>query len=281
MTVRTPLRTKVSLSVLVVCSALAALAQAAPPAPARATQAGPDNQAKARAQALLSEGTTAYGHGDYATALDKFTAAYKIFPSPKLWFNIGQANRDLGRPVEAVEALDRFLTDAEDAPTETLAEARRSAAELKTKLGQIKVTCMTDGAEITVDGKQVGSAPLGNMIWTTPGRHQVAAQQVGFSPAIEDVTAVAGKAVVVNLDLRPIDLRAANQAADGAPVQLDGDPANSAQPEHRPLYRRAWFWVAIGAVVAAGATVAVILATGGGGGSSSIPSTTLGAQRTF
>ena len=277
MTVRTPLRRKVSLSALVVCCTLAAGAAAAP-APA---QPASDNQAKARAQGLLSEGTTAYGHGDYATALDKFTAAYRIFPSPKLWFNIGQANRDLGRPVDAVEAFDRFLTDAEDAPAETLAEARRSAAELKTKLGQIKVTCMTDGAEITVDGKQVGSAPLGNMIWTTPGRHQVAAQQVGFSPAIEDVTAVAGKAVVVNLDLRPIDLRAANQPADGAPVQLEGDPAGSAQPEHKPLYRRAWFWVAIGAAVAAGATVAVILANGGGGGSSNIPSTKLGAQRTF
>ena len=277
MTVRTPLRTKISLSALVVCCALAARVAAAP---ASAQPAG-DNQAKGRAQALLSEGTTAYGHGDYATALDKFTAAYKIFPSPKLWFNIGQANRDLGRPVEAVEAFDRFLTDAEDAPTETLAEARRSAAELKTRLGQIKVTCMTDGAEITVDGKQVGSAPLGNMIWTTPGRHQVAAQQPGFSPAIEDVTAVAGKAVVVNLDLRPIDLRAANQPADAAPGQLNGEAAGSAQPEHKPLYRRAWFWVAIGAVVGAGAAVAVILANGGGSGSSNIPDTTLGAQRTF
>ena len=90
MTVRTPLRAKVSFSILVVCCALAARAAAAP-APA---QPAGDNQAKGRAQALLSEGTTAYGHGDYATALDKFTAAYKIFPSPKLWFNIGQANRD-------------------------------------------------------------------------------------------------------------------------------------------------------------------------------------------
>ena len=69
----------------------------------RRTRAAPSarttRQAKARAQALLSEGTAAYGRGDYATALDKFTAAYRIFPSPKLWFNIGQANRDLGRPV--------------------------------------------------------------------------------------------------------------------------------------------------------------------------------------
>src|SRR5204862_5041203 len=128
-------------------------------APATATRAAAveDAPAKARAQALLKEGTTAYGRGDYATALDKFTAAYQIFPSPKLWFNIGQANRDLGRPVEAVAAFDRFLRDATDAPAETVTEARRSAAELKKKLGRIEVNCATDGAEITVDGKQIGS----------------------------------------------------------------------------------------------------------------------------
>ena len=168
---------------MVVCSAITARAAAEPN----------DAQAKARAQGLLSEGTAAYGRGDYAAALDKFTAAYKIFPSPKLWFNIGQANRDLGRPVEAVEAFDRFLRDAGDAPPETLAEARRSAAELKTKLGQIQVSCAVDGTEITVDGKQVGSTPLGEMLWTTPGRHQVAAQHAGFAPAIEDVVVTTGK----------------------------------------------------------------------------------------
>ena len=286
MTVRTPTRTKVSLWLLVVCCAIAAPATAAPPGgdPSVTVQSNPSNtdgQSKARAQALLSEGTAAYGRGDYASALDKFTAAYKVFPSPKLWFNIGQANRDLGRPVEAVEAFDRFLTEAEDAPSETLAEARRSAAELKTKLGQLKVTCPTDGAEITVDGKQVGSAPLGNMVWTTPGRHQVAAQQAGFSPAIEDVVAVAGQAVTVNLDLRPIDLRAANQPSDATLATGDAAPAPNA--DDKPLYRRGWFWIAVGAVVGAGAAAAVVLATrdGGGGGSSNIPETTLGAQRTF
>ena len=167
---------RAALSALLVCAAIeTAHAQEVvvePPAN--------DAQAKAHAQGLLSEGTAAYGRGDYATALDKFTAAYEIFPSPKLWFNIGQANRDLGRPVEAVAAFDRFLRNAGDAPPETLAEARRSTAELKTKLGQIQVTCATDGAEITVDGKQVGSTPLGEMVWTTPGRHQVAVQHAGF-----------------------------------------------------------------------------------------------------
>jgi hypothetical protein len=259
---------KAVLSMLVVCCAVARGAVAAPAARAD------DSQAKARAQVLLSEGTAAYGRGDYAAALDKFTAAYRIFPSPKLWFNIGQANRDLGRPVEAVAAFDRFLDDAAGAPPETLAEARRSAAELKTKLGQIEVACATDGAEVSVDGKPVGSTPLGQMVWTTPGRHQVAVQQAGFSPAIEDVTVSAGSVSAVSIDLRPVDLRAPNAAGDAAPVGGAGPAA-----DQLPIYHRIWFWVAVSAVVATGATIAVIFATRGA--ASSVPDTTLGAQRTF
>ena len=259
---------KAALSALLVCAAIAtAHAQEVvvePPAN--------DAQAKAHAQGLLSEGTAAYGRGDYATALDKFTAAYEIFPSPKLWFNIGQANRDLGRPVEAVAAFDRFLRNAGDAPPETLAEARRSAAELKTKLGQIQVTCATDGAEITVDGKQVGSTPLGEMVWTTPGRHQVAVQHAGFSPVIEDVLVVAGQATPVSFELRPIDLRAANPGKDGAMVG-DGGAAS----ENKPIYRRTWFWVAIGVVIGAGIAAGALIATRSSGGLD----TTLGSQRAF
>jgi hypothetical protein len=256
--------------------ALAALLVCVAVGPARAQQApaSTESPAKARAQGLLSEGTAAYGRGDYAAALEKFTAAYTVFPSPKLWFNIGQANRDLGRPVEAVAAFDRFLRDAGDAPPETLAEARRSAAELKTKLGQLQVTCATDGAEITVDGKQIGSAPLGEMVWTTPGRHQVAVQREGFSPAIQDVVVTTGKVATVDFELRPIDLRAANPDEPGAGNVA---VAPAAPPEDDPVYRHTWFWIAVGIAVAVGVGVGVVLATR----SSGEAPTTLGAQRAF
>ena len=262
---------KAALAVLLVCGSIAtARAQevnVAPPAN--------DAASKMRAQALLSEGTSAYGRGDYAAALEKFTAAYQIFPSPKLWFNIGQANRDLGRPVDAVAAFDRFLREAGDAPPETLAEARRSAAELKTKLGQIQVICATDGAEVTVDGKQIGSTPLGEMVWTTPGRHQVAVQREGFSPAIEDVAVLAGKASAVTIELRPIDLRAPNASGDGALVGKGG----ALPEESKPVYRNVWFWVAAGVVVAAGVTAGVLIATRNSGGGGDLA--TLGSQRAF
>ena len=273
MTVRTATLMKAAFVIAAVC--LPAVASAGPH-----DAAGDDPKAKVQAQVLLDEGTAAYGRGDYATALDKFGAAYRIFPSPKLWFNIGQANRDLGRPVEAVAAFDRFLRDATDAPAETVTEARRSAAELKKKLGHIEVNCATDGAEITVDGKQIGSTPLGEMVWTTPGRHQVAVQHAGFSPAIEDVVVTAGAATAVNFQLHPIDLQAPNPGTGGTLVGGNAAPAMS---DRKPIYKRPWFWVGTGVVIGAGVAAAVLLSSSKSNSSpmTGVPETTLGAQRAF
>ena len=90
---------------------------------------------------------------------------------------------------------------------------------------------MTDGAEITVDGKQVGSTPLGEMVWTTPGRHQVAAQHAGFSPAIEDVVVRRRQGRRRQHELRPIDLRA--REPDGRRMGRSWGPAAQPPPTAR------------------------------------------------
>src|SRR5512140_3382498 len=87
---------------------------------AQATAPSVGAQDKAKARGLLSEGSAIYKKGDYAGALEKFEAAYAAYPSPKLWFNIGQVNRDLGRPVESLEAFEKFLAFAPDASPDTL-----------------------------------------------------------------------------------------------------------------------------------------------------------------
>ena len=76
---------------------------------AQASDPATSAQAKSRAQVLLTEGSALYEKGEFAEALEKFKEAYATFDSPKLLFNIGQANRDLGRPAEAVDAFEHFL----------------------------------------------------------------------------------------------------------------------------------------------------------------------------
>ena len=228
---------------------------------AQASPLPADPQAKAQAQELLSQGSKLYHQGDLAGALEKFEAAYVAFPSPKLMFNIGQANRDLGRPVEAIEAFQRFLAEAANVSPETMAEARNSVGELRGKLGRIRIDCETAGAQIAVDGKSVGVAPLPDLIWATPGRHQVTAKHVSAAPAIEDVDVAAGSVSIVTLRLLPLTVpmaAAPAPAPTAAPnLSLQAAPRPSSVSEGWWLGRK-WTWVAAGStvVLAAGAITA-------------------------
>ena len=227
---------------------------------AQASPLPADPQAKAQAQELLSQGSKLYHQGDLAGALEKFEAAYVAFPSPKLMFNIGQANRDLGRPVEAVEAFQRFLAEATDASPETMAEARNSVAELRGRLGRIRIDCDTAGAQIAVDGKSVGVAPLPDLVWATPGRHQVTAKHVRAAPAIEDVDVAVGSVNTVTMRLLPLAASVALAPKVAAEVNLQAAPSPSSASEGWWLGRK-WTWIAAGStvVLAAGAITAGVL----------------------
>jgi hypothetical protein len=229
---------------------LAILAQASPPTG--------DPQAKAQAQTLLGQGTKLYQQGDVAGALERFNAAYAAYPSPKLMFNIAQADRDLGRPVEALEAFEKFLAGAADASPETVADVRKSVAELQRKLGRIQIDCETAGAEIGLDGKYVGVAPIPDLIWATPGRHQVTAKHASAAPAIEDADVTAGPVTTVTIRLRPMAASVASPAPKAAPdfdVQAALPPSGGSEGW---WLGRKWTWVAAGSTVllAAGAITA-------------------------
>jgi hypothetical protein len=227
---------------------------------AQASPLTADPQAKAQAQELLSQGSKLYHQGDLAGALEKFEAAYVAFPSPKLMFNIGQAKRDLGRPVEALESFQRFLAEATNASPETMAEARNSVAELQGKLGRIRIDCDTAGAQVAVDGKSVGVAPLPDLVWATPGRHQVTAKHLSAAPAIEDVEVAVGSVSTVTLRLLPLTVSVAAAPKAAAEVNLQAAPSPSSASEGWWLGRK-WTWIAAGStvVLAAGAITAGVL----------------------
>ncbi|MGO9288842.1 MAG: PEGA domain-containing protein [Polyangia bacterium] len=217
-----------------------------------------DPQAKAQAQTLLGQGTKLYEQGDVAGALEKFDAAYAAYASPKLMFNIGQCNRDLSRPVEALEAFEKFLESAADSSPDMIADARKSVAQLQKKLGRIQVNCETAGAEVSVDGKSVGLAPLHDPMWATPGLHQVTAKHASAAPAIEDVDVTAGSVSTVTVRLAPVAVPVAVSAPKAAPdFDLQATSRPSGASEGWWLGRK-WTWVAAGSTVllAAGAVTA-------------------------
>ncbi len=225
-------------------------------------------EAKARAKVLLNEGSALYQSGDIAGALEKFQEARATYASPKIWFNIGQANRDLGRFDESLAAFDKFLIGARDASPEAIADAQKALDELRPKLGRVRIECQIPGAEVNIDGKVVGQAPLLDPIWVMPGRHQITALAVGASPAIEMVNVVAGMEILVDLKPNPAPVAVRTETSAPAPVVTlpsKENPYDSATLEKPRIHEqsdgwwlgRKWTWVAAGSTVVFATTAAI------------------------
>jgi len=139
-------------------------------------------------------------------------------------------------------------------------------AELQEKLGRIRVECETTGAEVNLDGKSVGLTPLPDLIWATPGRHQITASHPSTTPVLEYVDVTAGSVGTVTLRLWPVAIPVAAEPVpepETAPppespnLDLGTNPAPSDASRGWWLGRK-WTWVAAGStlLLAAGAITA-------------------------
>ncbi len=109
-------------------------------APALAAGPGSD-PAKAQAQTRLREGNALLEQRLPAEALQKFEEAYRLFPSPKLHYNIGQAHSLIpGHDAQAYDEMSRFLTEAPDASPELRAAAQAVRERLRPKGGAVPAT---------------------------------------------------------------------------------------------------------------------------------------------
>jgi hypothetical protein len=249
---------------------LTTLAQASAPAV--------NPQAKLKAKTLLGEGTRLYESGEFAPALEKFTQAYTEYASPKLLYNIAQTQRALGRLAEAMESLERFLLDPPDDSPEMTADAHTAMAEIQAKLGRLRIDCNTTRAEISVDGKMVGLAPLKDMLWAAPGKHQITARHPDMIPIVQDAEVAVGSIRNVELTLVslaaqetggivPVDDKIGRSVAnsEGRPSRLPASEVTVGETRNGddgPRSHRVWTWVAGGTTVAlVGAATVLSLAT--------------------
>jgi hypothetical protein len=197
---------------------------------------------KQEALGLLHEGNRLFDGGDYQGALSRYKQAYARVPSPKLLFNVGQAERALGHLVEALESYQRFLAEAKDAPAALRAEAQRRCAELEKATAALDVSAERDGApiagvQISIDGAAYGVTPLAHPVRVMPGTHQVVVEPGGGAPAVVTrVEAPANARTAVRVPVPPVaspspaiaDASTELLPVPAAPVAGDVQPAPAA-----------------------------------------------------
>ena len=101
-----------------------ALAQSAP-IDAAATPVGGDVKAKTEARAHFDRGVQLGHAGEYRQAAAEFQRAYQLAPHYAVLYNLAQVQIGLAQPVEAVDTLQRYLTEGgSNVPADRRAEVQ-------------------------------------------------------------------------------------------------------------------------------------------------------------
>lgn len=235
---------------LIAICAIAALLARAPAAFAQGTsrpQATPSEQDKAEASSHFRRAVELFQDGLFRPSLVELKRAYEIAPNYRVLYNIGQAHMALGEFVEAIQAYEEFLRQGgAEIDAARRSELQGQLEQLRRNTAMVAVRVNQAGAKVSVDGKEVGTAPLSSHVVLSVGQHRISALAEDGSSASEDLNVAGG-------DFRQLSLTLVAPAAAPAPAL-----AVEAAPQKPPMaIRTKW---AIG-LMASGAALAI---AGGG-----------------
>jgi hypothetical protein len=166
-----------------------------------------DEAARVHAE-LRKQGNEAAREGRIPEAIEAWIKAYEARPVFAVACAIGRAEL-LGRADPGPGAL--WLTRClRLAPVPVKGQAKELAAQqeelvlrdlARSRVGALRIEA-EPGAEISVDGRSVGKAPLADEVFLEPGSHRITVSQ-GSRSRSKDVVVAGGEARVVDFALQP------------------------------------------------------------------------------
>jgi hypothetical protein len=191
------------------------------------------------------QGVAAMKSRNWRDALRIFRALWDEQKTYDVALMLGQINTNLERFRDAAEFLDYGIHHAvpRERP-ETLDRSRKLLEIAKSRVGTLEIRVAQPGAEIAIDGRVYGHAPLDSDVYVEPGARLVEATQPNASAVVRDTIEVpAGQRRVVVLEFP--EAGAAGLALDsdaskpGALRPESGSGAALVQDEPSPALRGA------------------------------------------
>jgi len=140
--------------------------------------------------------------GGYAEAVVEFRRAYELAPHHTVLYNLGLAYVALGKPVDAIDTLNRYLAEAGAAISpERRGQVEEEIRRQSTRVATLTLDANVAGAAIQVDGVVVGKSHLAAPIRVGIGIHRVTAELAGHQRAEQSITVAGEEQKVVNLVL--------------------------------------------------------------------------------
>jgi tetratricopeptide (TPR) repeat protein len=209
------------------------------------------------AHRLSTEGTDAYKAGEYAKAVERFSAAYRLYPAPPLLLNLSRAELKLSRCAEALQHAQQFqaavgdtLAGSPDAPDAWITTIQRTCIEAV-------VDSTPQGATIWIDNERQTSpdkTPWSGRL--TVGPHKILLWREGFQEQGGTLEVTAGAPARLTLALltaqqalQPIGASPTSSVAPSAPKASEN--ALAAPAPMRWQRKAGWGLAAAGVVVLA------------------------------
>jgi hypothetical protein len=209
-------------SVLLLLAALVALEPAAfaqpkpgsAEKPAAAEKPGSAESAQ-QADEHFRRGKALLKAGQKREAREAYLAALRLKKSYDVAWNLGNLEITLGLYRDAAEHLSFAVrTYAPSGTTaDQLEKAKQRLADAKSHVGSLLVSVNVNGAEVFVDGKPVGRAPLEDTVFVEPGSRVIEAKLARYDDVRQVIQAANGAEQAVALTLVP----SAEGPAAGAP----------------------------------------------------------------
>jgi tetratricopeptide (TPR) repeat protein len=216
------------------------------------------------AAAHYEQGLQLANQGQFQEALDEFDAAYAASPHYAVLYNVGQAQMALGRPIEAIAALTRYLQDgADQVPLSRRELVRAQITLLEAKLAELTISTERPGVAVRVDDREIGLTPLPQPVRLPAGTHAVtAALPHGGASVTRQITLAEGERQNLEMVLpAPVQRPVASETPAALPIPL---VTNRPEPRSPVItLRRAAVFVAATGLVLGGAALGVYVWNGG------------------
>jgi len=187
-----------------------------------------------------ARGTDHAARREYEAALREFNDAYAKSPHFAVLYNIGLCQVALGRPLDAIEALSRYLRDGqEQVPPSRRAQVEAQVALLEARLAEISIASERTGTVVSIDGREVGRTPLLQPIRIAAGVHRVVVTTPEGETSARSITLEEAERRVIRLDAtatEPESVRATPSPPKPPPPPMKSlDSPESRTKQWRPV----------------------------------------------
>ncbi len=164
----------------------------------------PEGSPAALAKAAYDKGVDLANQKDFKGAEESFLTAWKIQKSYDVAANLGVVEDELGKATDAAfyftYALKSFPASGSSQKRDWL-EAR--VKEARAKVASVTLDINIAGADVKIDGKSAGKAPLEDEQLLVPGEHTIEVSAADYQSDVQSLKLVAGATRTIKITLTP------------------------------------------------------------------------------